>query len=91
MKEIINGKLYNTKTALLRGKCQGNRVYFCYDQELYMKITGEYFLVEYEIDEFTDKVCSKEIIPITTKKAKAWVEEHLSTEEYIAFFGEPEE
>lgn len=34
---------------------------------------------------------SEEIIPYTKEKAKKWMEQHASTEEYIKVFGEPNE
>jgi hypothetical protein len=47
MKKIINGKMYNTETALLVGTCWNglsSSDFACETVCLYRKKTGEYFL-----------------------------------------------
>ena len=70
-------------------------------EELFRKKTGEFFIAgeggpmtDYRVwtgrNSFSGHVHRK-IVPLTIREAKAWVEEHLSEEEYCDLFGEPEE
>ena len=100
MKQVIEGKMYNTETATYVGSFQylypGDFRY--YYEELYRKKTGEYFLYG-EGDGLSPyaEYCGsgwcfgKDIRPMCLDEAKEWVEKHLSTGVYIAEFGEPEE
>ena len=84
MRKIINGKMYNTKTATLicnREKREGCNWYI---GQVYKKNTGEYFLYEYD-------PCMEWITPLSKEDAKQWIEIRGTVEEYIAEFGEPEE
>lgn len=101
MQTIINGKKYDTETAKVIS------AYISSDlsesghivEILYQKKTGEFFIFG-EGGEMTpySKVCrdgtlcgSSRIIPISEKKAKAFVEEYGDAEEYEEAFGEVEE
>ena len=102
MKKIINGKMYNTETAIYLGGNEpitdrGN--FRWYYEELYLKKAGEFFLAgegnglskystSYGINEWGP---GKGIIPLTIEEARSWVTKNLSTDDYIDIFGEPEE
>lgn len=101
MKEIINGKMYNTETA----KCVGSdqylypgELYYC-RETLYRKKNGEYFLhgeggpaSQYSVEVSPNNWSSgKRIIPMDIDEAKEWAEKNIDTDEYVAEFGEPEE
>lgn len=102
MKKIINGKMYNTETATEVGDwCSylGITDFGYYEETLYKKRTGEYFLYgsgnagsKYSESCGTNTWCGSErITPLTVDEAKAWAEDHLDTDEYIDIFGEVEE
>lgn len=95
MKQIINGKKYDTKTAMACGtyvepilftKCETFIT-------LYRKTNGEYFLHEYWREMiFIVEVCrDARIKPLTVEKAKRWAERHLSVYEYENEFGQASE
>ena len=100
MKKIIDGKMYNTETAKKVGYYD-NGAYesFSYFEEtLYRKGTGEFFLYGSGDANSRYRKCSngyqtgsEEIIPYTKEKARKWMEQNASTEEYIKVFGEPNE
>ena len=99
MKQIINGKMYNTETA-----CEimtndffdewKSSAHIC--ETLYKKENGEFFLCR---DMFGDGdaideyywVLKHRMEPLTEERAKMWVEKYGEVETYIALFGEPEE
>ncbi len=101
MRQIINGKLYNTKTAERCGiDSYSSDGYFSHwSEELYRKKTGEYFLYgeggpnsRYSRSCGQNAWCGGEkIIPMTEAEARDWAERHLTADEYIEIFGEPEE
>lgn len=101
MKQIISGKLYNTETAKLCGSDSYSNVsdFSHWSEELYRKKTGEFFLYgeggpnsRYYRPCGQNEWCSGEkIIPMTEAEAREWAEKHLTAEEYIEIFGEPEE
>lgn len=94
-KKIVNGKMYNTETATFIG----DEWYDCFNdfnrhyEELYIKKTGEFFLVG------NGGPCSKyaewgdrnAFIPLSEGEAMNWIERNCSAETYIKYFGEPEE
>ena len=102
MKQIINGKKYNTETAKEMG-CWSNNYYtndFNYCEEtLYRKKTGEFFLHgEGGAMSKYSQSCGQntwsggsEIIPMTEAEAREWAEKHLTVDEYEEIFGEVEE
>lgn len=101
MKKVINGKMYNTDTAVDKGKWWNgySTTDFHYVYEtLYQKKTGEFFLYgeggslsQYAQPCGTGQCGGEEIIPMTESEAKEWSEEKLDADEYIEIFGEVEE
>lgn len=102
MKQIINGKMYNTETATLLGEywngCSQSDFRFL-SEDLYRTRKGAFFIsgeggamTEYS-QSCGDNSCrgSERITPITEDEAKKWLEEHCSADDYIAAFGDPEE
>lgn len=101
MKKIINGKMYNTGTATFLGRClsnDGDWMHRCLEK-LYRKTTGEYFLygeggpatAYAEQDGDNSWSAGTGIRLLSESEAHEWAEENLSTDEYIAAFGTPEE
>lgn len=89
MKQIINGKKYDTETANYLGFCEiptmsgfRNRI------TLYRKKDGEYFLYSYlkELGWIGDSTVSLCIFPLAEEYAKKWAENHLSVDRYEAIF-----
>lgn len=100
MKKIINGKLYDTDTARLIGTWDnGESSLNCVEEGLYRKKTGEFFLhgigganTKYAESLGSNSWCgSEKIIPLPYDEAQQWAEEHLTSDEYEAIFGEVEE
>lgn len=102
MKKIINGKKYDTETARVIGSYDNNMNYSdfrWYEETLYRKKNGEFFmygegggLSRYRTCLSNNSFCEGcGIIPMTEDDAKAWVEKHLSYEDYVRIFGEPDE
>jgi hypothetical protein len=104
MRRIIDGRLYDTGTARQVGSTwhtsgfrRGDFNY--YEEEMYRKRTGEYFLhgwggAETKYAEpvgLTGLQGGEGIVPIDQDTARQWAEDHLSVEEYIEAFGEPDE
>lgn len=102
MKKVINGKVYDTETAKRVGEYEPNPYrsdfnWFC--ETLYQKKTGEFFLhgdgnanSKYSRSCGQNEWCGDEkIIPMAYDQAQKWAEEHLTGDEYITIFGEPEE
>lgn len=91
MQKIINGKKYDTQTAVACGtyvepilftKCEAFIT-------LYRKANGEYFLHEYwrEMHFIVEVRRDARIKPLTEERAKKWAEKHLSVYEYENAFG----
>lgn len=102
MKQIINGKMYNTDTANFLGSFESG---ICGDfnhieENLYVTKKGAYFieysggaLTEYAVA-VSNSNCttgSSGIKLITESEAKQWAENFLSAERYEEIFGEAEE
>ena len=88
MKQVINGKLYNTDTA-----------HEICSYQLYRKKNGEFFLhtcggpasryrVKTGCNEYTG---NQQIIPVDINTAKDFTEKNGSVDDYINLFGMPEE
>lgn len=102
MVKIYKGRKYDTKTAKEVG-CYENagtwRDFSHYEETLYKKRTGEYFLYGEggPMTRYAEQVDNNswsggsEIRPLTFKEAQEWAEEHLSSSEYEAEFGEVQE
>ena len=101
MREIINGKMYNTETAkMLDSYTYSNPGDFNYLYEaLYQKQNGEFFLhgeggaksiysVRYGTNEWGG---GERLIPYTMEDAKLWMAAHGNVDTYCEVFGEPEE
>ncbi len=98
MKKIINGKVYDTNTAKELGS-YGNggtwRDFGHWEETLYRKKTGEYFLhgeggpmTRYAEAQGQNQWSGGErIMPMTYQEATQWAEEHLSGDEYEEIFG----
>lgn len=100
MKQIIKGKKYDTETAKVVAEISGGgsgwRDFGYYEETLYKKRTGEYFLhgeggpmTRYAISVGGNSWTSgSKIIPLTYDGAREWAEKNLGVEEYEAEFGE---
>jgi len=99
MKQVINGKMYNTETAKKVGNhgtdnlSQNDFRYF--DEDLYVKTTGEFFLAgeghgmtKYARNNGNTSGYGYAIIPLELSEAKRWGEKHMTVVDYIATFGE---
>lgn len=101
MKQIINGRLYNTETAkYIASAGYGSPGDFSHwEEDLYQKRTGEYFIwgvggpmskYSREVDQNTQSGGS-EIVPITEEYARKWGEKYMDVDEYIEQFGQVDE
>lgn len=102
MKQIIEGRRYDTETAKEIGCTSSNvgpRDFHWWRETLYLKRTGEFFLhgeggpaSRYSkavgMNEWTG---GARIMPMKLDEARKWAEENLSVEEYEGTFGEVEE
>lgn len=102
MKKIIQNKVYDTETAQRLAAWENMydvRDFHRYEETLYRKKTGEYFLhgeggplTQYAQTVGTNSWSGGErIMPLSFAEAQAWAEEHLDGEEYEAIFGEVSE
>lgn len=102
MKKIINGKVYDTEKAKQVASYSNAgswRDFQHYEETLYLKKTGEYFLfgeggpmTRYARSDGQNSWTGGERIePLTYAAAKEWAEEHLTASEYESIFGEVEE
>ncbi len=97
MKKIINGKKYDTETAVLKGEADNGYPVndFSYAKEgLYQKKTGEYFLygvggpkTRYATHHGNMWSGGEMIQPLTYDEARDWAEENLDADEYESIFG----
>ena len=99
MKRIISGKKYDTETARAVASCrhgEGRRDFHYYEETLYRKRTGEYFLAGEggpmtKYSQATGQNSwsgGEKIFPLTYEQAKAWGEDEMDADEYEAEFGE---
>lgn len=102
MVKIINGKKYNTDTAEFIwtiSPVANHRDFKFYEESLYRKRTGEYFLAGNggPLTKYSRLNCQglceggEKIIPVSIEEAKEWCERNLSVEGYEELFGEVEE
>lgn len=93
MKKIIEGKRYDTETARKVGEFSSpgsRRDFQYYEESLYQKRTGEYFLAGEggPASKYSRKTGQnewsggKDITPVTEAEAQAWAEKHLDADEY---------
>lgn len=102
MKKIIDGKKYDTETAVEVGYYSNDLhkgdFRWC-EETLYRKRNGEFFLygegggLSPHAHHFPGGgYCEGEkIVPMSKAEAKSWCEQHLSYGAYVELFGEPEE
>lgn len=101
-KAIIKGKLYDTETAVLIGNESYSYPsdFHYYDENLYRKKSGEFFLVgeggplsKYKVQtgQGSWSGSSDVFTPLSDTEACEWIERNCSVETYIDLFGEPEE
>lgn len=101
MKRYIKDKVYDTDTAHLVGTWDKDITDGLHwvSESLYRKRTGEYFLFG-EGGAATRYAESRDdggwgsgarIMPLSFDDARTWAQEHLTTAEYDAEFGEPDE
>lgn len=99
MKKIINGKVYDTSTAKKVGEYWnggGWRDFGHYEEKLFRKQTGEFFLhgeggptTKYAVScGQSGWESGEKIIPLSYSAAKKWAEDYLDADEYEAIFGE---
>lgn len=96
MKRIIQNRVYDTETAKLMGTYDsgyGVRDFNYYEESLYQKRTGEFFLYGWGggLSPYAravgDSLGSGESIkPFSYEEARAWAEEHLEADEYLSIF-----
>ncbi|MCW6663966.1 hypothetical protein NHG23_08725 [Aerococcaceae bacterium NML190073] len=101
MRKIIQNKVYDTETAKEIGYFRTNygmSDFRHYEETLYKKRTGEYFLhgegngMSKYADSYGDmRGPGKTIVPLTFEEAREWAERKLEAEEYESEFGTPEE
>ena len=96
MNKVIHGKGYNTKTAKMiaeynNGLKRNDLGY--YEEKLYIKKTGEYFLhglggklSKYGVSHSNNSILNETIIPMSIAEAKYWAKTHLSYGKYNAIF-----
>lgn len=99
MKKIIDGKVYNTDTAKELASWSspgGCRDFSHYEETLYQKRTGEFFLyglggpmTKYAVSAGQNSWSGgSKIIPLSWDAARDWAEKHLDADDYEAIFGE---
>lgn len=102
MKKTINGKVYDTSTAQEMASYSnggGWRDFRHYEETLYRKKTGEFFLFGEggPMTQYAERVdlnswgSGSRIMPMSWQEAAAWAEEHLDGDEYEKIFGEVDE
>ena len=100
MKKVIKGKLYDTEKAKHIGTAAGGDGFHAWEEDLYQKRTGEFFLYgmggpatkyAHYVDGNNAWSGGDKIIPLPYDKAREWVEEHLTADEYEEIFGLPDE
>jgi hypothetical protein len=98
MKKIINKKLYDTETAQEIGNGDnglGPRDFGYFDETLYRKRTGEFFLYGYggPASKYAESCGQNQwsggekIIPLSVEAAMEWAEKYMSADAYQEVFG----
>lgn len=101
MRKVIEGKLYDTETAMMLGSSsRGNEKSLEHVKEtLYRKKGGEYFIhgeggscTDYAV-EVDDSywLAGEDIRTMSEESARKWAEENMTAEEYIRAFGDVQE
>ena len=97
MKTIIDGKVYDTSTAVRVGYWSNNMTYHSADSKeetLYLKRNGEYFLYGEggRNTNYAEPIRGGwrggvRVIPLTYQEAETWAKEHLAPDAYEIAFG----
>jgi len=95
MKKIIDGKLYNTETARKVDEAWGGDGFRRFEETLYCKKTGEYFLygkggpmTKYAHSEGQNSWSGGDkFIPLSYKAAQEWAEQWMDADDYEKEFG----
>lgn len=99
MKQIINGKRYDTEKADEIGNYYnglGNRDFRNINESLYLTLRSKRFFLAGEggaMTKYSESYgnmsgAGSGIIPLSNEEALSWAEEHLDSEEYEEFFTE---
>ena len=101
MKRIINGRKYDTNTATLIGDAGHSYPsdFEYWREELYRKKTGEFFLHGWGGPRSgyarrtgqNEWSSGEQIIPLSLKEARRWIETYLDADKYEEIFGPVEE
>ena len=102
MKKVIRGRLYDTETAQEIGSTYGggenSRDFHYWEEKLFRKRTGEYFLYcfggamsKYGVWRGNSGCSGERIKPLSYEEAKDWAENALDGDEWVKEFGEPAE
>ena len=102
MNKVINGKRYDTDTATKKAMTCSNvssRDFSYWEESLYQKRTGEYFLFgqggpmsRYAVSEGNNTWSGgSKIIPLSESQARKWAEQHLDGDEYDEIFSLPDD
>ena len=102
MKKVIRGRLYDTETAQEIGSTYGggenSRDFHYWEEKLFRKRTGEYFLYcfggamsKYGVWRGRQGESGERIKPLSYTEAQEWAEDALDGDDYIAEFGALEE
>lgn len=97
MKKIMNGKMYNTDSATLLASASSIRCDQAdsFDESLYRKKTGEFFIYGYggpwtcwaKSNGMGGYSSGEGILPVSEDEAREWAEKHLTADEYEKIFG----
>lgn len=97
MNRIINGKKYDTETAIevASDSAYSSGDFYWYEESLYKKKTGEFFLAgkggplsKYAIHNKDGYFSGSKITPLSEEEARAWGEENMSVSYFEEIFGE---
>ena len=98
MNKVINGRRYDTETArelASASSAEGRSDFHWWEETLYRKSTGEYFLYGEGGPASRYAQASGQnswsggcrIMPMSLQDAQAWAEKHLDAEDYEEIFG----
>ena len=94
MKKIIANKVYDTDTAKLIGLIGAdvpNNDYSYWEDKLYQKRTGEFFLFSRSLHLGKYGYLEGRITPLPYEAAQQWVKDNLDADIYTEIFGDPEQ
>lgn len=102
LKGIVDGKIYDTKTAteVAAFEHYPSDNYYLMEEHLYQKKNGKLFLTAhgmggtpygYREKHGSDYCCGHVLLPLTDEQAKTWLEMRELVDEHIEIFGCPDE